>query len=133
MENQMKCHLRYASTGLALLPLVMTSESLNTIRALETGSHHVLTSQVEAESKRTGPQRETLQQFAASNLYLLVVDDDSGRYHRSPPDVPSTDFKYDRQVRVDHPVFDAQSVFHQSLNHLLNFHSTTQAESTEHA
>lgn len=34
---------------------------------------HVLTSQVETESKPTGPRRETLQQHTASNSHLLVV------------------------------------------------------------
>ena len=68
----------------------------------------MITSQVVAESKRAERQRETLQQFAASSCYLLVVVDGDSQIGTigTSPDVPATNFEYDQQVTVGHPVPD---------------------------
>ena len=84
-------------------------------RALGSGRHHVLTSQVETESKRTEPQRVILQQRTASNSCLLVViaDDSQTTIIGSLSDVPPEKFKYDAQVSANNPIDDAQTdVFH---------------------
>ena len=97
------------------------------IGALGTGRHHVLTSQVEAESKRTKPQRVTLQQFTASNFYLLVVVVADSRvsqdlFQMSLQQATNTTDKPRLITSPSTPKKSSSKMSStQSLNHLLNF------------